>query len=51
MLSRIHSALNDSKTLDSVAVRDIGLMSLLMSCTGRDLGIGITSATFHCEGT
>ena len=40
MLSRIHSALNDFKTLDSVAVRNIGLMSLLMSCTGWDLVLG-----------
>ena len=51
MLSRIHSALNDSKTLDKVAVRDIDLRSLLISCTGWVLGIGIMSAAFHCEGT
>ena len=33
-IAKIHSTLNDSRSLDRVAVRDNGRKSLLMSCTG-----------------
>ena len=34
-----------------MTLRDISQKSLLRSSTELVLGIGITSATFHCEGT
>ena len=45
MLSRIHSAYNDSKILDNVAVRDTGRKSLLRSSTGLVLG-GLVLGTY-----
>jgi len=47
MISRIQRETNDSSTLDSDAVREIGLMSDVMSLGGFCFGTGITLANFH----